>query len=79
MVGRFYVAVEQEVLLFGSETMVLNPRLDKSLKGFYHRAARQMEVMGPNYHPDGIRVYPPIRAALAMLVLEEIGVYITSR
>ena len=53
MVERFYVAVEQEVLLFGSETMVLNPRLDKSLKGFYHRAARQMEVMGPNYHQEG--------------------------
>ena len=34
--GRFYVAVVQAVLLFGSKTWVLTPQLDKSLKGFHH-------------------------------------------
>ena len=37
---RFYVAVMQAVLLFGSKTWVLTPRLQKSLKGFRHQAAR---------------------------------------
>ena len=35
-VGRFYVAVVQVVILFGLETWVINPCLEKSLKGFHH-------------------------------------------
>ena len=46
-VGRFYVAVVQAVLLFSSETWVTTPRLEKSLKGFHHRAVRQMAGMVP--------------------------------
>ena len=45
MVGRFYVVVVKSVLLFGSETWVLNPHLEKSLEGFHHWAVRRMEVM----------------------------------
>ena len=51
--GKFYVAVVQEVLLFGSETRVLTPRFDKSLEGFHHRSERQMAGMGTKRHPDG--------------------------
>ena len=36
--GNFYVVVVQEVLLFGSETWVLNPQLEKSLEVFHHQA-----------------------------------------
>ena len=53
MVVRLYVAVEQAVLLFGSETRVMAPRLEKSLEGFHHGVAQKMEGMGPNYQPDG--------------------------
>ena len=42
------MAVVQAVLLFGSETWVLTPRLERSLKGFRHQVARQMAVMVPN-------------------------------
>ena len=38
--GRFYVSVVKSVFLFGSKTWVLTPRLQKSLKGFRHQAAR---------------------------------------
>ena len=79
MAGRFYVAVVQAVLLFGSKTWVLSPCLEKALEGFYHRAAWLMAVMGPKRQPDGMWVYPPIGAALTMLVMEEIGVYIARR
>ena len=44
--GRFYVAVVQAVLLFGSETWAITPWMDKALKGFHHRAVRQMSGMG---------------------------------
>ena len=51
--GRLYVAVVQAVLLFGSETWVLTPRLEKALEGFHHRASRRMAGMVPKRQPDG--------------------------
>ena len=37
-VGRLYVSVVQVVILFGSETWVLTPPLEKALVGFHHRS-----------------------------------------
>ena len=56
MEGRFYVAVVQAVLLFVSKTWVLKPQLEKALAGFHHRAARQIEGMGPKLQTDGMWV-----------------------
>ena len=53
MEGRFYVTVVQAVLLFGSETWFLIPRLDKYLEGFHHRKAHQMAGMVPNVNSMG--------------------------
>ena len=36
--GRFYVAVVQAVILFGSETWVMNPWMEKAIEGFHLRA-----------------------------------------
>ena len=52
IIGKFYVAVVQVVLLFGYKTWVLTPRLDKALKGFHHRETQRMVDMGPKSHPD---------------------------
>ena len=73
------MAVVQVVLLFGSETWVLTPRLEKSLEGFHHRAVWRMAGMGPKRQCDGTWVYKPIEAALAMVGMEEIGAYIERR
>ena len=54
------MAVVQSVLLFGSETWVLNPRLEKSLEGFHHRASLRMSGMDLKLHQDGMWVNPPI-------------------
>ena len=78
-VERFFVEVLQEVLLFGSKTWVLTPWLEKSLKGFHHRAVRCMAGMGPKNQRYGTWVYTPIGAVLATVGLEEIGVYIARR
>ena len=78
-VGRFYVEVVQAVLLFGSETWVLTPWLEKSLEGFHHREARRMTGMHPKRQRYGLWVYPPIGVALKMVVLEDIRVYIARR
>ena len=51
--GRFYVAVVQAVILFGSKAWVLPPRLEKSLAGFHQRSEWRMAGMGPKPQPDG--------------------------
>ena len=41
-VGAFFKAVTQAVLLFGAETWVLTPRMERVLSSFQHRLARQL-------------------------------------
>ena len=77
MAGKFYVAVGQAVLLFGSETWVLTSRLEKSLNCFHFQAMRHMSGMGPKRQQDGVWVFTPIGEALVTVGLEDIGVYIT--
>ena len=74
--GGFYVAVVLTVLLFGSKTLVPTPPLEKALAGFHHRAEGWMDGMGPKCQPDRMWLYSPIGAAMVMVGLEEIGVYI---
>ena len=76
MAGRFYVVVVKAVLLFGSETWVLTPWMEKALDDFHHWAVRRMAGMVPKHQQYGTWIYPPIGAELAMLELNEIGVYI---
>ena len=64
------------VLLFGSETWVLTPRLEKYLENFHHWVVRRMAGIVPKRQRDGIWVYAPIGAALEMVGLEDIGAYI---
>ena len=65
MTGGFYVAVVQAMILFGLETWVVNPRLEKALVGFHHRAVWKMVGMGTKHQLEVAWVYPPIGAALA--------------
>ena len=56
--GTFYVAVVKQVLLTGSETWVVTPRILKALEGFHHRAARRISRKMPRRRPDGSWHYP---------------------
>ena len=56
--------------MFGSETGVVNPRLEKALEGFHHRVVWRMSGMGPKHHGYGTWVYPPIGAALETVGLD---------
>ena len=73
------MAVVQAVLLFGSETWVITPWMEKTLKGFHHRALRRMAGMVPKRQRYGTWVYPPIGEALETVGMDEIGLYITRR
>ena len=59
---KFYVAVVQAVFLFGLETCVVTPRLEKS--------------MGTERQLKGKWIYPTIDTELATMGIEEIRVYI---
>ena len=69
MTGGVYVAVVQEVILFGSKAWVTTPQLEKSLEGFHHWEVWRMAGMGPKIQWDGTWVYTPIEAALTMVGL----------
>ena len=51
--GIFYVAVVQELPLFGSETWVMTPRMEKDIESFHHRVVRRMVGMGPKHQQYG--------------------------
>ena len=52
--GSFYKAVVQAVLLFGAETWVLDPRMERALDNFQHRVARRITGRHPRIWGDGI-------------------------
>ena len=45
--GHFFKEVNQEVLLFGAETWVLTPRMERALSCFQCRVARRLTVRHP--------------------------------
>ena len=45
--GNFFKAVVQAVLLFGAETWVLTPRIERALESFMHGAARRITGKNP--------------------------------
>ena len=64
VMGMFYKAVVQSVLLYGCETWVVTPRVLAALEGFHNRMARWLSGMTPIYLPqEDWWDYPPIEEA----------------
>ena len=53
MSRNFYIAVTQQVLLFGAETWVLTVRIEAALAAFQGRVARQLTGRLPRRGRDG--------------------------
>ena len=78
--SKFYIAVVQSILLFGSETWVVTPRILNALEGFHHRVvARRLTGRTAQRHRDGSWTYPDIRLTLEEAGLFPMHVYITRR
>ena len=56
----FYIAVTQDVLLFGSETWVLTARMEKALDSFQSRVARKLTGRQPRNGKEGTWYYPSL-------------------
>ena len=60
---NFYIAVIQQVLLFGAETWVLNKRMEAALDAFQGRVARRLTGRMPRRGRDGKWLYLPLAGA----------------
>ena len=70
VLGSFYKAVAQAMLLFGAETCVLTPRMEQALDSFQNRVARRMTGKQRRKRGDGRWEYPPLAEAMG-----EVGFY----
>ena len=56
---NFYIAVTQQVLLFGAESWVLTGKMEAALEAFQGRVARRLTGRMPHRGRDGKWKYPP--------------------
>ena len=77
MLENFFKAVVQAVLLFGAETWVLTPRIERALESFMHGAARRITGRQPRRGWDEKWYYPSLREAMREAGFEEIRKSIT--
>ena len=64
MSGNFFKAVVQQVLLFGAETWVVSPMMERALSVFIHGAARRLTGRQPRRGRDGKWHYPSLEGAM---------------
>ena len=65
VLGKFYKAVAQALLLFGAEIWVLTPRMERALEFFQNRVVRRISgKQRQQRRRDGIWEYPPLVEAL---------------
>ena len=75
--GQIYLAVVQSVLMYGSETWVLTPRMKRVFGGFHHRVDLRLTGRQPWKGRDGGWVYPPMEDAMAEVGLQELETYVS--
>ena len=77
--GAFFKGVVQQVLLFGAETWVVTPRMERALSGFLHGAARRMTGRQARRGRNGAWHYPSLEGAMREAGLTDIGKSIANR
>jgi Reverse transcriptase (RNA-dependent DNA polymerase) len=77
--AKFYMAIIQAVLLFGSETWALTKEMEGRLDAFHHRCARHLTQRHIRQKPDGTWDYPRSSEVLEEAGLKTIKEYIGSR
>ena len=75
--GHIYLAVVQSVLLYGSETWVLTPHMQRVLCRFQHKVSHRLTGQQPRKGRDGGWVYLPLEEAMAEAGLQEVDTYIS--
>ena len=60
IIGCFYLAMVQSVLLFSAETWVVTLQIVRLLGSFHHKVERRMVVIQPQRRTEGSWDYPPL-------------------
>jgi hypothetical protein len=79
VMARFYLAVVQAILLYGSESWVISTGTLRRLETFHARCARHMAHQHIRKLPDGTWVHPPTAQVLDLCGLSPISTYIAAR
>ena len=77
--GNFFKAVVQQVLLFGAETWVVTPRMERTLSSFMHGVARRITGRQPRRGWDGKWFYPSLEGAIKESEFKDIRTSINNR
>ena len=77
--GNLFKAVVQQVLLFGAETWVVTPKMERALSAFLHGAARRLTGRQPRREKDGEWKYPSLEGAMEEAGLTDIRTSILRR
>ena len=77
--GQIYLAVVLSVILYGSETWVINPHIGRVLGGFHHRVACMLTGRQPQQGRDGMWKDPLLEDAMTEAVLQEMETYVSLR
>ena len=72
--GLLYIAVMQAVLLYGSETWFMPPRIEITLQSFHHRVVHILMGWKPRKDPDRTCVYSPLTEAMLEVGLQEVEI-----
>jgi hypothetical protein len=79
IMAKFYLAVIEAILLYGSETWVITRRSLCRLDTFHHRCARYLAHMHIRRNSEGVWMYPPSAEVLEKCGLSPIMTYIIKR
>ena len=75
--GKLYLVVVKLVLLYGSETWVLTPRMQRVMGGFHHRVAHRLMGRQPQKGWDVGWVYFHMGDEMTEAGLQEVDTYIS--
>ena len=79
MSQAFYTAVTQSILLFGEETWVLLPQMEKDLDSSKSSVARNITGRQPRQRKDESWIYPPLAGIMKKAVMVGIRTSILRR
>ena len=74
---QIYLAVAQSVLLYHSDTWVMNPLTGRVLGGFHYRVDCRLTGRQPRRGKDDVWIYPPLEDAMAEAGLQEVETYVS--
>ena len=77
--GTFFKSVDQQVLLFGADTWVVTPWMERALSGFLHGAARRLTGRQARRGKNGTWHYPSLEGSMREAELTDIGKSIANR